>query len=56
MEDGRVAFIDFGMTKRVAAADLEAEIAAVRFGMDGDTEGLHRQLGAMGFYDPATSR
>ena len=53
MEDGRVAFIDFGMTKRVAAADLEAEIAAVRFGMDGDVEGLHRQLGAMGFYDPA---
>ena len=37
----------------MAAADLEAEIAAVRFGMDGDTEGLHRQLGAMGFYDPA---
>jgi predicted unusual protein kinase regulating ubiquinone biosynthesis (AarF/ABC1/UbiB family) len=53
MGDGRVAFIDFGMTKRVAAADLEAEIAAVRFGMDGDTAGLHRQLGAMGFYDPA---
>jgi predicted unusual protein kinase regulating ubiquinone biosynthesis (AarF/ABC1/UbiB family) len=53
MEDGRVAFIDFGMTKRVAAADLEAEIAAIRFGMNGDTEGLHRQLGAMGFYEPA---
>jgi len=53
MEDGRVAFIDFGMTKRVAAADLEAEIAAIRFGMNGDTEGLHGQLGAMGFYDPA---
>jgi predicted unusual protein kinase regulating ubiquinone biosynthesis (AarF/ABC1/UbiB family) len=53
MDDGRVAFIDFGMTKRVAPADLEAEIAAVRFGMDGDVEGLHRQLGAMGFYDPA---
>ena len=53
MEDGRVAFIDFGMTKRVARADLEAEIAAIRFGMDGDVEGLHRQLGTMGFYDPA---
>jgi hypothetical protein len=52
MEDGRVAFLDFGMTKRVAPADLEAEIAAVRYGMDGDVEGLHRQLGAMGFYDP----
>jgi predicted unusual protein kinase regulating ubiquinone biosynthesis (AarF/ABC1/UbiB family) len=53
MEDGRVAFLDFGMTKRVERADLEAEIAAVRYGMDGDVEGLHRQLGAMGFYDPA---
>ena len=56
MPDGRVAFIDFGMTKRVARADLEAEIAAVRFGMDGNVEALHRQLGAMGFYDPATRR
>jgi hypothetical protein len=53
MEDGRVAFIDFGMTRRVARADLEAEIAAIRFGMEGDVDGLHRQLGAMGFYDPA---
>ncbi len=52
MEDGRVAFLDFGMTKRVERADLEAEIAAVRYGMDGDVEGLHRRLGAMGFYDP----
>jgi len=53
MDDGRVAFIDFGMTKRVARADLAAEVAAVRLGMDGDVDGLHRQLGAMGFYDPA---
>ena len=53
MPDGRVAFIDFGMTKRVAPEDLEAEIAAVRLGMDGDVDGLHRQLGAMGFYDAA---
>ena len=28
-------------------------MAALRFGMDGDAEGLHRQLGAMGFFDPA---
>jgi predicted unusual protein kinase regulating ubiquinone biosynthesis (AarF/ABC1/UbiB family) len=53
MDDGRVAFIDFGMTKRVARADLEAEIAAIRYGMDGDVEALHRQLGSMGFYDSA---
>ena len=53
MADGRVAFIDFGMTKRVDRDDLEAEVAAIRLGMDGDAEGLHRQLGAMGFFDPA---
>jgi predicted unusual protein kinase regulating ubiquinone biosynthesis (AarF/ABC1/UbiB family) len=53
MDDGRVAFLDFGMTKRVSRADLAAEIAAVRFGMEGDVEELHRQLGAMGFFDPA---
>src|SRR5918993_75814 len=38
MDDGRVAFIDFGMTKRVAREDLEAETAAIRFGMDGDVQ------------------
>jgi predicted unusual protein kinase regulating ubiquinone biosynthesis (AarF/ABC1/UbiB family) len=53
MADGRVAFIDFGMTRRVSVEDLEAEIEAVRMGMDGDAEGLHRQLGSMGFFDPS---
>ena len=53
MADGRVAFIDFGMTKRVDRADIEAEIEALRAAMDGDVAGLHRRLGAMGFFDPA---
>jgi predicted unusual protein kinase regulating ubiquinone biosynthesis (AarF/ABC1/UbiB family) len=53
MPDGRVAFIDFGMTRRVSVEDLEAEIEAIRLGMDGDAEGLHRQLGSMGFFDPS---
>jgi predicted unusual protein kinase regulating ubiquinone biosynthesis (AarF/ABC1/UbiB family) len=53
MDDGRVAFIDFGMTKRVERADIEAEIAAVRAAMDGDAPELHRRLAAMGFFDPA---
>src|SRR3954449_12041777 len=30
MPDGRVAFIDFGMTKRVAREDIEAEVGALR--------------------------
>jgi predicted unusual protein kinase regulating ubiquinone biosynthesis (AarF/ABC1/UbiB family) len=53
MPDGRVAFIDFGMTKRVAPGDLDAEVAAIRAAMDGDRDELHRRLGAMGFFDPA---
>jgi len=53
MPDGRVAFIDFGMTKRVSAEDVAAEVEAVRLAMEGDAEGLHRQLAGMGFFDPS---
>ncbi|MBA2629728.1 MAG: AarF/ABC1/UbiB kinase family protein, partial [Thermoleophilaceae bacterium] len=53
MGDGRVAFIDFGMTKRVAREDIAAEVRALRLGMEGDAEGLHAQLGSMGFFDLA---
>jgi predicted unusual protein kinase regulating ubiquinone biosynthesis (AarF/ABC1/UbiB family) len=52
MDDGRVAFIDFGMTKRVTREDLDAEIGAIRAAMDGDPEELHRRLASMGFFDP----
>ena len=53
MPDGRVAFIDFGMSKRVDRADIEAEVEALRLGMAGDAEGLHTQLASMGFFDPS---
>ncbi len=53
MPDGRVAFIDFGMTKRVSRDDIEAEVGALRAMMDGDAAELHRRLAAMGFFDPA---
>jgi len=53
MDDGRVAFMDFGMTRRVARADLDAEVAAIGAAMDGDPAELHRRLGAMGFFDPS---
>src|SRR5215207_4076006 len=52
MPDGRVAFMDFGMTKRVAREDIDAEIEALRAAMDGDVDELHRRLAAMGFFDP----
>ena len=51
MEDGRVAFLDFGMTKRLSRAHLEAEVTALRLGMEGDAEALHAQLARMGFFD-----
>jgi predicted unusual protein kinase regulating ubiquinone biosynthesis (AarF/ABC1/UbiB family) len=51
MDDGRVAFIDFGMTKRVAREDIDAEVDAVRLAMDGDVEGLYRRLGSMGYFN-----
>ncbi len=51
MDDGRVAFVDFGMTKRLAVEQLTAEVDAVRLGMAQDAEGLHAHLALMGFFD-----
>ncbi|MGI9081572.1 MAG: ABC1 kinase family protein [Thermoleophilaceae bacterium] len=53
MEDGRVAFLDFGMTKRLGRPHVEAEVAAIRLGMEDDAQGLHSQLAGMGFFDRA---
>jgi predicted unusual protein kinase regulating ubiquinone biosynthesis (AarF/ABC1/UbiB family) len=49
--DGRVAFLDFGMTKRVSREHVEAELNAIRTGLAGDAEGLRAQMAAMGFFD-----
>jgi predicted unusual protein kinase regulating ubiquinone biosynthesis (AarF/ABC1/UbiB family) len=56
MPDGRVAFLDFGMTKKLGREHLDLEVEAIRLGMDGDAEGLHAHLARMGFFsadDPA---
>jgi len=52
MDDGRVAFLDFGMTKKLDREHLDSEREAIRLGMAGDAEGLHAQLAGMGFFDP----
>ncbi|MBA2566688.1 MAG: ABC1 kinase family protein [Thermoleophilaceae bacterium] len=52
MPDGRVAFLDFGMTKRVERSQVDAEIEVVRRAMAGDAEGLHACLTALGYYEP----
>jgi predicted unusual protein kinase regulating ubiquinone biosynthesis (AarF/ABC1/UbiB family) len=50
MADGRVAFMDFGMTKRIPPAQIAMETGVIRAGLEGDATGLHSQLVAMGFY------
>ena len=52
MEDGRVAFLDFGMTKKVSREQVEAELEVMRAGIEGDAERLRAALAAMGFFDP----
>ena len=54
MPDGRVAFIDFGMTKRVSAEDIAAEVEAVRLGDGGRRRGAPpHSWRRMGFFDPS---
>jgi len=51
LEDGRVAFLDFGMTKRVPRAQVEGETEVIRRGLEGDAAGLHAGLSALGFFE-----
>jgi predicted unusual protein kinase regulating ubiquinone biosynthesis (AarF/ABC1/UbiB family) len=51
MDDGRVAFLDFGMTKRIRPERLEREKAAIRAALDGDAAGVRANLSALGFFD-----
>ena len=44
LPDGRVAFMDFGMTKKLGRDHLDNEVEAIRLGMDGDAEGLLEHL------------
>jgi predicted unusual protein kinase regulating ubiquinone biosynthesis (AarF/ABC1/UbiB family) len=50
MEDGRMAFIDFGSTKVVDADWLAAGDAAVAAAMDGDVDAHYRAAEAMGYF------
>jgi predicted unusual protein kinase regulating ubiquinone biosynthesis (AarF/ABC1/UbiB family) len=50
MPDDRVAFMDFGMTKRIPPEQIEREASVIRAGLEGDAEALHASLVEMGFY------
>jgi predicted unusual protein kinase regulating ubiquinone biosynthesis (AarF/ABC1/UbiB family) len=49
MPDGRVAFLDFGMTKQLDQDQIELEIAALEAVFDDDPEGLRVALHDLGF-------
>jgi predicted unusual protein kinase regulating ubiquinone biosynthesis (AarF/ABC1/UbiB family) len=49
LADGRVAFLDFGLFKRMAAADVESELAVARAVTERDAETVHALLVRNGF-------
>jgi predicted unusual protein kinase regulating ubiquinone biosynthesis (AarF/ABC1/UbiB family) len=49
LDDGRVAFLDFGLFKRMDTEAVELELAAQRAVTEGDAAKLHELLGASGF-------
>jgi predicted unusual protein kinase regulating ubiquinone biosynthesis (AarF/ABC1/UbiB family) len=49
MHDGRIAFLDFGMTKQLDTDQIELEIAALQAVFDDDPEGLRVALHDLGF-------
>ena len=49
LEDGRVAFLDFGLFKRIDAEAVELELAAQRAVTQGDALALHELLAGSGF-------
>ena len=49
MDDGKVAFLDFGLFKRMEAEAVELELACQRAVVEGDAVALHRLLAQSGF-------
>src|SRR5207302_182045 len=49
MDDGKVAFLDFGMTKQLDKEQIELEIAALEAAFDNDPQELVSALHDLGF-------
>lgn len=47
--DGRVAFLDFGLFKRMDAQDVQNELECQRYVTEGDAEAVHALLARLGF-------
>ena len=49
MADGQVAFLDFGMTKRLETEQIELEIAAIEAAVSGDPQRVRDALDEIGY-------
>jgi len=49
LDDGRIAFLDFGLFKRMDAASVELELACQRAVVESDAVALHELLSSSGF-------
>jgi predicted unusual protein kinase regulating ubiquinone biosynthesis (AarF/ABC1/UbiB family) len=56
MSDGRVAFLDFGMTKMVARSRIDCELGVIRAALEHDARAVHAGLAALGFFRLDDSR
>jgi predicted unusual protein kinase regulating ubiquinone biosynthesis (AarF/ABC1/UbiB family) len=56
LPDGRVAFFDFGMTKRIPRERLKHEKAAIRAALANDPAGVREELATLGFFARDDSR
>jgi predicted unusual protein kinase regulating ubiquinone biosynthesis (AarF/ABC1/UbiB family) len=56
LADGRVAFVDFGMTKTVSRPAIDAELTVLRAALESDPAAVHHGLAAIGFLDPDDGR
>jgi predicted unusual protein kinase regulating ubiquinone biosynthesis (AarF/ABC1/UbiB family) len=54
--DGRVAFLDFGMTKQVPRPRVTSELRVLRAGLQHDALNAHAGLAALGFFEPDDPR
>ncbi|HEX8052329.1 MAG TPA: AarF/ABC1/UbiB kinase family protein, partial [Thermoleophilaceae bacterium] len=56
MDDGRVAFIDFGMNKKISRELIEREREWLKAVMERDPARLRTLLGELGYFDPADEK
>ncbi len=56
MDDGHVAFLDYGMTKLLTRAQVELDRTAYRAGIEGDADRLRDALQKVGYYEADEER